>query len=216
MTQAMPVVSREAVERKFMSMQEELESRAFAAGCGLCPCDREEFVAECVAWSWAWMLTAAEKGRLDLVTPYWCATFARKMWNTGRRFGMSASINDAMDEQARAKGRVGVENLESIANARCESTARGRMITKALTDSRHARPDQVVRAEHDFGLVRDDPSLSERAGQLFERLLLDNEAGHGVRIAKELGISPGRVTQLKRGELAPSLERLGYAPAAAG
>jgi len=145
------------------------------------------------------------------------ARYARLLFKSGRRFATAANVNDAMDEQARARGRVRLERLDDLETQRVDNSIRGRLVSSALTDSRHPSPDQQARTELDFGLIRKDPSLSERAGQVFDRLLLDHEDGCNKRIAAELGVSQPRVTQIKREELAPALARIGYAlgPAAA-
>jgi len=209
----MTAAVRECAAQRFAELYDELCSRSWAANWGLRPCDREEAVQEACCYAWSWLLSAAEKGRIDRLTAYSMAKYARLQFRSGRRFAMGANINDAMDEQARVQGRAHLERLDDLESRRVDNSIRGRMVASALIDSRHPRPDEQTRTELDFGLVRKDPSLSDRAGQVFERLLLDHEHGCSARIADELGVSRPRITQLKHDELRPALTEIGYAPA---
>ena len=54
----------------------ELVSRANAQFARLDPERREEMVAEVIARAFEWAVSAARRGRLDCVTPYWTVVFA--------------------------------------------------------------------------------------------------------------------------------------------
>lgn len=205
-------VNNEAVTRRFHELHAELESRAFAVSWGLQPADREDFMQEAACWAWQWLLAADRKGKLDRPTAFSLVTYPWRTWRSGRRFAVTGNVSDAMSEQARAGGRMCGHSLDDIETKAVDHSIKGRAISIALVDSRHPQPDEVARTEMDFGLVRRDPSLTDRAAQVFERLLLDHEQGHGKRIADELGVSQPRIVQLKRQELAPALERIGYTP----
>ena len=207
-----PAADHQAVTRRFHELYDELESRAFAVSWGLQATDREEFVQEAACWSWEWLLAADKKGKLDKPTPFSLATFAWKMWKCGRRFAVSANVRDVMSEQARAGGRMTGHHLDDLETKAVEHSIMGRAIAAALIDSRIPRPDEEARTEHDLALVRKDPELSDRAAQLFDLLIEDHETGHGKRVAAELGVSQARIVQIKRGELAPRLARIGYGP----
>jgi len=210
MSQAASV--RECAARRFAELYDELRSRSWAANWGLPPCDREEAVQEACCYAWTWLLSATEKGRIDKLTAYSMARYARLLFRSGRRFAGSSST-DALGESTRAQGRTKIVRLEDLEDGKTNASLRACVIAEALTDSRRPRPDEQTRTEYDFGLVRQDSQLSDRARQVFERLLLDHEHGHGVRIADELGVSPPRICQIKRDELALALARIGYAPA---
>ena len=210
----MPHQDHVEVERRYLQMYAELKSRAFAASWGLTAADREEFCCECTAWAWEWCLSAARRGKLDRLTPFTLVSFASKQWWSGRRFGMTANINDAMDEQARARGRVRLERLDDLETERVDNTIRGRRVSSALTDSKRAQPDEQVRTELDYALVAEDEALPSRAKECFEHLVADHERGCLTRISGLMGLSVPRVHQLKT-MIGEALGRIGYAPAAA-
>ena len=210
MSQAASV--RECAAQRFVELYDELCSRSWAANWGLTPCDRDDAVQEACCYAWTWLLSATEKGRIDKLTAYSMARYARLLFRSGRRFAGSSST-DALGESTRAQGRTKIVRLEDLEDGKTNASLPACLISNALVDSRRARPDEQTRVEHDFGLVRNDPELSDRARQVFEGLLLDHEHGCGKRIAEELGVSQPRVVQIKHDELGPALARIGYAPA---
>lgn len=204
-------VDRDHVERLYLSMLPDIESWSRMLNRGLDADAKEEAVQESRCWSWQWMLSAAGRGRrLAKLSPASLARFAHKMWRCGRRFAGTTPVRDAMSEQALARGDAHRTSIEDLASRATECTSVGRAISQALVDSRHSRPDQVVRVDYDFDLAKHDPHLSDRAVEVFDRLLLDHEYGCNQRIAQELAVSPPRVSQIKKHELSPALTRIGY------
>lgn len=187
---------------RYHELRDELDSRARAANSDLPPFAREEATQEAHCLAWVWLLSAAEKGRIHKLTAFSIARYARLAYRSGRRFGVAANSHDAMDEGARVQHKVRVQSLDDVSHP----------ISSALVDSRHPRPDEQVRMEHDLGLLREDSHLSSRGREVFDRLLLDHERGCGARIAEELGVSRPRISQITREELAPAMARIGYMP----
>jgi hypothetical protein len=189
------------VEKLFLMWLPEIQSRAWAINHHLSPADREEAVAEAVAWSWAWMIAGAKKGNLTKMTPRTLAVYSSRMFRTGRRFAAGCSAHDAMSEIAQASGKVSVDSLG-------RDEERGFAILRPL---RTPKPFDITRCNLDYGLVAEDPGLSSQARNVFHKLVVDHERGCCRRIARELEVSPPRVNEIKH-KIAESLTRIGYDP----
>ena len=201
---------RDEVEKLFLHRLPENQSRAWAINHRLSPSEREECVAEVTAWSWAWMIAAARKNRLQKMTPRTMAIYGSRMFRAGRRFAAGCSAHDAMSEIAQASGKVTMCSLDT--NGDDERVQRGFAILRPL---RTPKPVDIARCNHDYGLVAKDPELSTRAKDAFQLLVHDHDHGCFKRIAQEMKISPARVFQLKRC-LATALTEIGYDPHTAG
>ena len=204
---AKPVPPAE-VEKLFVQWLPEIRSRAWAINHRLQPAEREEAVAETVAWSWSWALAGAKKGRLEKMTPRTLALYASKMFSSGRRFAAGCSVHDAMSEIARVSGKVTVHSLDKSVT---DDTDSPHTTGTILADTRHPHPDEEVRINLDYRTALKQPGLPRKGRILFGKLVRDHAPGHGRRIAGEMKISPPRVCQLKKC-LATALTQIGYAP----
>ena len=138
------------VEATFLSMMDEIASRVRVLGRFLSPTDKEELTAEAWAWSWSLCLSAARRGKLDQLTARSLARYSYLLFVSGRRFGGTTVVNDVLSEQARAQGRVGVLPLDLLGTWKADGTAKGRAVSRALTDSRRPRPDEECRVDMDI------------------------------------------------------------------
>jgi hypothetical protein len=206
---ANPVPSAE-VEKLFLHWLPEIQSRAWAINHRLRPADREEAVAEAVAWSWAWMVAGARKGRLQKMTPRTMAIFASKMFASGRRFAAGCSVHDAMSETAQASGKVAVCSLD-VPRKDGEDTREDPSFAN-LRPLRTPKPFDITRCNCDYGLILEDSDLPRRAKDVFRRLVVDHDRGCCRRIARDLKITPPYVHELKH-RIGDALDRIGYAPA---
>ena len=206
------IASASEVERRYLAMAPEIQSRAWARHGHLSPADREDAVAETMAWSWAWCLSAGRRGKLGRLNPVTLSRYAARMYASGRRFAGSCSA-DALGEEARVKHRLRVRSLTCRDAAGDEDEVSGRRgLSEALVDSRHERPLEQCRVNTDYPFALLDPRLPARAKECFSSLLQDNGPGHVKRIAQTMGVTSARVCQLKL-DLAGALSRIGYAPA---
>ena len=206
-----PAAVRECAAQRFGELYDELCSRAWAANWDLSPCDREDAVQEACCHAWSWLLSAARKGRIDKLTAYSLARYARLQFRSGRRFGTSANIRDVLSLEARARGKVNVVSLGDVERWKCDGSVRGRAVSEALVDSRVPRPDTQCRVDHDYMAALAAPSLPSRTEELFAHLLADHGPGCGKRIAEAMAISAPRVTQIKAA-LGEALIALEYGP----
>ena len=207
---ATPVAPAE-VEKLFLAWLPEIRSRAWAINHHLPPSEREEVVAEVVAWSWAWMLAGARSHKIERMTPRTLAIFASKAFASGRRFGGSVNTHDAMSERARSTGKVAVTSFDAPRpDGEDSREERGFAILRPL---RTPKPYDITRCRLDYGLVANAPELPAKAREAFRHLVADNDRGCFTRIAKDLGVTPPYVHQLKE-KLQAKLAGIGYAPSA--
>ncbi len=182
----------------------ELKSRGSAVLGRVDENRREEEIAEIVAMSVVAAHSAAKRGVLHRLTPFWCVIFAAKQLRSGRSCaGMSTRCVHSKGTQVR--GRAKVVSLESM-------WRRGRAgfdLGEAISDRRSENPFDVVRREMDYRAVFDKERVGGKARAVFRFLAETHGEGRQADLAAELGVSPGRVSQLKR-QLAQALQRNDY------
>ena len=147
--------------------------------------DREEAVAEATASAFASYCSLARRGRLNGVYPSTLATYAVHTVRNDRHVGGSQSSKDVLSPLARRRRRF---VLGSLTPPRGEGGWRA----VAVEDSRVSPADQAA-FNLDFrawlaGLTRRDRRIINRLA-----------AGEGTTaVAERFGLSPGRVSQLRR------------------
>jgi len=175
---------------------------------------REEAEAEVLGFAFQSGLSAARSGRLCLLSPSKVVEFALRQRRCGRRIG-GYSSTDVTSEAAQVKGRANVVLFScpvSSPAARGDASA-DVSVGETLADRRQdANPFEQARKRIDYPLILRTEKLSRKARRLFALLSAVQGRGSGKRIAQTLGISTGRVCQLKR-QLAEALTKRGYAPA---
>lgn len=201
-----------SAHRWFAVHRIEIESRIKACFCRINDNELEEATAEVLANVYKAIDSAARRGVLGNVTPYHLVVYAVKHFWQGRRMA-GYSTTDVMSEATRRRGRVTVMSMSSpIGHNSDEDTP---TLAEVLADrGDDADPFEATRRNRDYGDIFDNEGISMKARRTFDMLSADRGLGCGMRIARALGVSSGRVTQLKD-ELAAALGRHGYGPAAA-
>ena len=158
--------------------------------------DREEVIAETIAYAWRWALRAASLNKLDRLSPRMISLFASRLYRSGRRFAGGSNWRKAaakevpyspiMDE------RTGLSTLAD-----------------SLASHRRFQPEEIARVEMDYSLAASRMTARER--ELWTALVIDHEHGAQIRIAGEMKLCPARVTQLKA-QIGIKLEKIGYGP----
>ncbi len=162
----------------FETILPEVESRSRRHFSHLRAAAQDEAVAESVAQAWGLYRSAVARGN-HRFTPCSLAWFANRAVDSGRRFA-GYKKSDALDH-----GAVGLDDLDSEGQSR---------IAEALVQRQTPVFDQA-RIRIDWPqFLRDD--LTER-----EAFMTDELAAGSTRseVARELGLSPARVTQLMQG-----------------
>jgi len=180
----------------------ELASRLRVAFHRLAPEARAEAAADCTARIWEWLLSAERRGTLHRVTPFRLVTYARASWFVGRRFvGMSST--DVMGEAAGWRGRVNVVSLDDGATPELSPS-------ETIPDKRSGgNPFEDVRRNCDYPYILEADRVSAKARRAFALLAQTMGGLKNLELAAELGVSPGRATQLKT-RLADALARHDY------
>ena len=183
----------------------ELRSRARACFAYCEPGHREEAIAEILAASLAAAHSAARRGKLARITPYWLVIFATRQFRSGRRFAGTSSVC-VMSEAARLRRDVRVVSLDQDVDPVVDHDLK---LREALANDDAENPFDVVRREHDYPDILKSEAVSSKAWSTFRFLAETRGAGKQADLAAELRVSPGRITQLK-GELAGALGRHDY------
>jgi len=185
----------------------EIEQRSRRHYSQLDPEAREEAVQDCLAQAWITFRSARKNGKTSDVATQGCATpatlafYTNRLYDSGRRF-VGTHRNDVLAAACRAKKR----SLADVADEDGE-------VVEVLADHRvENRPLEKLRVKHDYPYILRHSGLSRQALTVLVKVLEDNTVGSSTRIARELGISPGRVTQIKQ-EIATAFAEYNYYPA---
>ena len=194
----------------FHDHADELDSRLNACFGRLDGDAREEAVADSRARVWASLLSAAKRGRLGKITAYTAAVYARAGYKVGRRFA-GTNNTDAMGDGTRTTGRVSGGSVDMVGvrsdGQECMETV---SLADALVDPRGwDRPLENVRRNSDYPAIMDAENVNAKARLTFLMLAESQGAARNMDIARDLGVSEGRATQLKT-LLAEAFARHGY------
>lgn len=164
-----------------------------------CAQTRDDMLAESVGLCWKWFVRVKEKGKNPAEFPTALARFAARAVRAGRTVCGSQRAKDVMSVVARHRHGVAVEYFGRGPSAcpKCHS----------LPASVCCNPYEEYLCENDVTPVPDQvvfridwpafvDSLTERDGELMYFLGLGNS---NQDAAREFGISPGRVSQLRKG-----------------
>jgi hypothetical protein len=148
---------------------------------------REEAVAEMVALAWKWHLRLAERGKDSTRFPTVLATFAARAVRSGRKLAGMDRAKDVLSPQARQRHGFAVAKLPDY------STLDGSPLHEALHDNTQSPVDEQVCFRIDFPAWR--ASRTERDRRVLDDLMLGERT---LEVAGKYGLSPGRVSQLRR------------------
>jgi hypothetical protein len=207
-------ISQSPAHTWFMQNLPEIQSRSRACLSRLPGHQREEALAEVTAAIFKASVSAERNGVLARITPFHAVVYAVKHYRQGRRLA-GYSSTDVMSDATQIKGRCKVVSLESAA-PRESGDRHSLTLAETLADRRQDNsPFEQVRQNMDYPSILRNERVSRKARKVFMVLTQDRTLGHGQRMACELKVTPGRVTQLK-GELAEALARHDYGPTPTG
>jgi hypothetical protein len=166
---------------------------------------REESVCEALAIIAASAHSAARRDTLHRLSPSTCMHYAVKQIKAGRR-AAGYSATDALSEATRIKHGVEVGSLDAASD---DEGRRQLTWHEALADRDAEQPVEVIRRRHDLGLALSSGKVSTKARQVFVALAQSAGKIRQKDLAMDLGVSAGRLTQIK-GELASTLATFGY------
>jgi hypothetical protein len=148
---------------------------------------KEEYVAEMVALTWRWHLRLAERGKDSTRFPTALATFAARAVRCGRRLAGMDRAKDVLSRVAQKRKGFAVGKLPDY------SALDGSPLHEALHDNTQSPVVEQVCFRFDFPSWR--ASRTDRDRRVLDDLMLGERT---LDVAGKHGLSPGRVSQLRR------------------
>jgi hypothetical protein len=175
------------LHRGFLALLPQVEARArFAFRHYYCPHDRADAVAEVLALAWKWYRRLAERGKDPAAFPRALAAFASRHARAGRRLCGQEDTRDALSPTARRRRGFAVGPLPVYGTP-------GGPWQEALVDNTRSPVPEQASFRIDFPAWLS--SLDRRRRSLARQMAL----GHRTHdLAARFGVSPARVSQLRR------------------
>ena len=173
---------------KFLEMLPAIRDQASMAFRGLPSETREELTAEVVANAFVAYVRLLDRGKDAVVFATPLAMFAIKQVRSGRRVGARLNVRDVMSPYAQRHKGIQVERLPRY--DRNEGAC-----LEILVEDKRATPAEVAASRIDFGDWLQ--TLPRRLRQIANTLATGETTKEA---AKQFGVSPGRISQL-RGQL---------------
>ena len=152
-----------------------------------CRHQQEELLAEMTGLCWRWHLRLAERGKDATRFPTALATFAARAVRSGRRLAGMDRTKDVLSPLAQQRKGFAVGKLPDY------SALDGSPLDEALHDNTRTPPDEQCAFRIDFPAWR--ATHAERDRRLLDDLMLGERT---LDVAGKYGLSPGRVSQLRR------------------
>jgi hypothetical protein len=148
---------------------------------------KEEYVAEMIALTWKWHLRLADRGKDSTRFPTALAIFAARAVRSGRKLAGMDRAKDVLSPSAQRRHGFLVSALPEV------STLWDNPLSEALHDNTQTPPDEQCAFRIDFPAWR--ATHAERDRRLLDDLMLGERT---LDVAGKYGLSPGRVSQLRR------------------
>jgi hypothetical protein len=152
-----------------------------------CPGKKEDRLAEMVALSWRWFVNLSRKGKDPTAFVSAIATFAARAVKSGRRVCGMEKPKDVLSPRAQKERSFCVGKLPDF------STLGANPLMEALIDNTQSPPDEAAAFRIDFPCWLS--SLDDRRRRIAEDLMMGERT---LDVANRHGISPARVSQLRR------------------
>jgi hypothetical protein len=148
---------------------------------------KEDCIAEMVALAWKWHRRLAERGKDAARFPTALATFAARAVRSGRKLAGSDRAKDVLSPLAQQRKGFAVSPLP------VGSSLTGNVFDEALRDNTRSLVVEQVCFRLDFPRWR--ASRTERDRRVLDDLMVGERT---LDVAGRHGLSPGRVSQLRR------------------
>jgi hypothetical protein len=147
---------------------------------------RQELIAEVVANCWVAFVRLVERGLMDMVYATPLAQYAIRQVRDGRRVGAKLNVHDVSSQYAQRAKHFRVERLDHFDEEDQEWR-------EVLVEDRHAGPSQTAAARVDISAWLDTlPAHKRRVAET----LAKSETTKVT--ARRFGVSPGRISQMRR------------------
>jgi hypothetical protein len=152
-----------------------------------CPHRKEEALQEMRALAWRWFLRLVRRGKDPADFPSVLASFAARAVHNGRRVCGHEKPRDVLSPRAQRRHGFTVDKLPDI------STLAGTLYDEALHDNTRTPPPEQAAFRCDFpAWCR---TLTQRDRQIIDDLMV---GGRTLDIATKYGVSPARISQMRR------------------
>jgi hypothetical protein len=152
-----------------------------------CRHQQEELLAEMTGLCWQWHLRLAQRGKDAARFPTALASYAARAVRSGRRACGQECGRDALSPSAQRRHGFRVSALPEV------STFSDNPLAEALHDNTQTPPDEQCAFRIDFPAWR--ATHAERDRRILDDLMLGERT---LDVAGKYGLSPGRVSQLRR------------------
>jgi hypothetical protein len=165
-----------------------------------CPAQRDDAVADTVALAWRWFARLVARGKDPSAFPSALATFAARAVYDGRRVCGRESDQDALSPRARRRRGFAVQRLPA-STARPHDERYGAPCgqrhqdewEEALADNTRTPPDEQAAFRLDF------PAWLLTHTDRNRRVIGDLMRGERTKeVGEKYGLTPGRISQLRR------------------
>lgn len=152
-----------------------------------CHVRKEEAVAEAIALAWKWFVRLVRRGKDVSGFVSTLASFAAKAVRSGRRVCGMEKAKDVLSPRAQVRHGFTVSKLPD------HSTLETNPLSEALQDNRRSPVPEQVAFRLDF------PSWLRRFSVRDRRIIRDMAMSERTfELADRYGLSPGRISQLRR------------------
>lgn len=182
------VKSPEVLHSSFLSIlpRIELHARIFFRHVK-CPNKKDDCIAEVAAIAWKWFQRLAEKGKDATQFVSALATLAARAVSSGRRLCGQSKAKDVLNELTQQRHSFTVSSLPN------GSSLTGNVFDEALADNTVSPVPEQVAFRLDFPAWR--LTRYERDRRLIDELMVGERT---LDVAKRHGLSPARISQLRR------------------
>lgn len=172
--------------------------------------ERDEAVAEMLGQIWQYARGAERRRVLQRLTPFTLVQFFGRRYAAGRRL-CGAHSADVLATTGQRRHRLRIVSLDQPRRLRTPGRESRLPLSEVLADRRAVPPPENCRRDLDYPLILRRHRASPKARQVFAYLAQTHGQGRQVELARQLGVVPSRVVQLKQ-QLARCLAAGGYGP----
>jgi hypothetical protein len=175
--------------------------------------EREEAQAEVLAQSFRYVVGAEQRGKLHRLTPFTLVSFFGRSYRAGCLM-TGSHPKDVLSQAARIKNGHKIFSLQTPDPAALRKQQQVQAsLADTLADRKADRPLENVRRDLDYSDILDREAANRKVRRVFHFFCETAGQGPQIELARELGVSPPRVCQLKA-QLADMLAAHDYEPPA--
>ena len=188
MTQPAVARSLAKLQARFLQIRDRIEYHARIYFRHIrCSFKQADYIAETIALAWKWFRRLAQKGKDARAFASVLASYAARAVRSGRRVTRQLNAKDVLSEQAQQRHGFYVGKIPDF------STLSENPLAEALIDNTRSPVPEQVQFRLDF------PAWLRTRTDRDRRIIGDMMNGQRtLDLSRRYGISPGRISQLRR------------------